>query len=35
MTPRPKDTALREGQLQLFLFCPIEGWVAGEWLDGR
>jgi hypothetical protein len=32
---RPIDTAPREEQLRLFLFCPIEGWVAGEWLDGR
>jgi hypothetical protein len=32
---RPIDTAPREEQLRLFLFCPSEGWLAGEWLDGR
>ncbi len=33
--PSPLDTAPREEQRRLFLFCPIEGWVAGEWFEGR
>ncbi len=33
--PQPIRVAPREEGRRLFLFCPVEGWVAGDWFDGR
>jgi hypothetical protein len=33
--PQPIRTAPREEGRRLLLFCPVEGWVTGDWFDGR
>ena len=35
LSRNPISVAPREEQRRLLLFCPVEGWIAGEWFEGR
>lgn len=35
LSRHPISVVPREEEHRLLLFCPVEGWVAGEWFEGR